>query len=533
MSALVGTGGLIRLILRRDRFLLPAWIVIPGLLPLLYASATDELYPTAEGLREYYASIVNNPSMMSTIGPVFDANLGALTTWRAGLLGIFVGVFSLLTVIRHTRAEEDAGRRELVGSTVVSRQAPLLAALVVTCAANLVMGAIVTLGLIGYGLPTTGSVALGLSMAAAGWMFTAVGGVAAQLTEGAGAARGIAFAFLGGAFALRAVGDAGGVSGDTEWLSWLSPLGWVHRVEPFAGERWWAFGLMAGFFVVLAAVAAALLGRRDVGAGIMPPRLGRAEATGSFGSSFALAWRLHRGLLLGWTVGFAALGLVVGGATQSLDQLVEGSSQLATMLTRLGGVAALRDTYISVTMGMLALAATGYGIQAALRMRAEETAMRVEPVLATAVPRLHWLASHLVFALVGPAVTLAMLGLCTGLVTGAAAGDVAGEAPRVLAGALVQLPAVWVITGIAVALFGLLPRLAAGVSWGALLVCVLLSFVGPLLQLDQQVLDVSPFAHVPKVPGGDVSASPLLWLSAIALALVVAGLGGFRRRDIG
>ena len=62
--------------------------------------------------------------------------------------------------------------------------------------------------------------------------------VAAQLTTSARAARGIAFAVLAAAFALRAIGDAGnGV------LSWLSPLGWSLQVRPYAGERWWVLGL--------------------------------------------------------------------------------------------------------------------------------------------------------------------------------------------------------------------------------------------------------------------------------------------------
>jgi len=47
------------------------------------------------------------------------------------------------------------------------------------------------------------------------------------------------------------------------------------------------------------------------------------------------------------------------------------------------------------------------------------------------------------------------------------------------------------------------------------------------------VLDVSPFTHVPKLPGGTVTAAPLFWLSVIALALSVAGLAALRRRDIG
>jgi ABC-2 type transport system permease protein len=54
-----------------------------------------------------------------------------------------------------------------------------------------------------------------------------------------------------------------------------------------------------------------------------------------------------------------------------------------------------------------------------------------------------------------------------------------------------------------------------------------------VLQLSHWVLDISPFTHVPRLPGGTVSASPLLWLSLVALALGAVGLAALRRRDIG
>lgn len=100
-----------------------------------------------------------------------------------------------------------------------------------------------------------------------------------------------------------------------------------------------------------------------------------------------------------------------------------------------------------------------------------------------------------------------------------------------LAGALVQLPAVWVLSGIAAALFGLLPRLAAA-SWAALAVFALLVLLGPLMELRQWMLDLSPFTHTPKLPGGEVAATPLVWLLGVAAVLAAAGLAGFRRRDL-
>ena len=97
---------------------------------------------------------------------------------------------------------------------------------------------------------------------------------------------------------------------------------------------------------------------------------------------------------------------------------------------------------------------------------------------------------------------------------------------------LALAPAVWVLVGVTVALFGLLPR-AAPAAWGALAACYLMAFLGPLLSLPDWVLDLSPFTHVPLLPAADLTAGPLIALTAVAAAFTAAGLIGFRRRDVG
>ena len=43
--------------------------------------------------------------------------------------------------------------------------------------------------------------------------------------------------------------------------------------------------------------------------------------------------------------------------------------------------------------------------------------------------------------------------------------------------------------------------------------------LGALFGLSQWIVDVSPFTHVPKLPGAAFTATPLLWLAVIAVAL--------------
>jgi putative exporter of polyketide antibiotics len=528
MNTLAGTAGLVRLILRRDRLLLPLWILLFALIPISYVSPFAELYPTAAARQQY----ADNAGFTTLYGRLSGTSLGEFITWRLGFVPVMVGLLSLLTVIRHTRVEEETGRRELLGSGVVGRHAGLAAALAVTFGANLVLAALLTLGMPTQDLPVAGSWALGLEFAAAGSVFAAVGAAAAQLTSSATSARGIATSILGVAWLLRATGDTSDqAGGGLGWLSWLSPIGWVQRIHPYGEERWWLAGLAAGLAVALGAVAVALSARRDLGAGLLPARLGPATAASRLGSPLALAWRLHRGLLAGWIAAFVALGVLFGSTAEGVGDMLRDNPSLRDYAARTGDQAAIVDAYLAAVMSLVGLIAAAYAVQATLRLRAEEASGRAEPVLATAVGRLRWAVSHLVFSVLGPTAALATAGLATGLAYGLGTGELGRQLPRGLAAAMVQLPAVWVLAAIAVALFGLLPRLTL-VAWGPLGVCLLLGLVGTAVQLDQWLLDLSPYTHTPKLPGAAVSTAPLIWLVAAAGALGAAGLVGLRRRDL-
>ncbi|MFA1544964.1 ABC transporter permease [Actinomadura chokoriensis] len=532
MSALTGTGGLIRLILRRDRVLLPAWVSWVGVVPLGFVGATESLYPEAADQLHYARTTGTNPTFLALYGPMHGTGLGSIIAQRSGFIPVVVGLISVLTVVRHTRTEEEAGRRELLGATVTGRGAGLAAALVVTMGANLVLAALLTAGLAGQGLPVAGSLAFGLQMAAGGCVFAAVAGVTAQLSEGAGTARGTAIAALGAAFAIRMAADVGGAGNGLSWLGWLSPFGWGNRLRAYGGEHWWTLALVAALVAVLVAAAGVLSARRDVGSGVLPPRLGPADAPARLSGAFGLAWRLQSRPLYGWLAGFAALGVVYGAVAGGVLDMVKDDPDLAEIFTRLGGRTAITDAYFASVMGMLGLIASAYAVSATLRLRTEEAGQRAEPLLATATGRLRWASGHLLFALLGPVAVLTVAGLAAGVAHGLDAGDLGREVPRVLGAALAQLPAVWLVAALALALFGLVPGLTAGGSWAAVGVCALITLFGAALGLDQWALDISPFSHIPKLPGQPFTLTPVLWLVAITAALSAAGLVGFRRRDL-
>lgn len=103
------------------------------------------------------------------------------------------------------------------------------------------------------------------------------------------------------------------------------------------------------------------------------------------------------------------------------------------------GGANVVDSFFASMLVLLALIATGYAISSSLRMRAEETSGRVEPLLASSIGRLRWAASHLGMALAGSAIVLIAAGVGIGLAHAIASRD-ASELPRLAAAALTQLP---------------------------------------------------------------------------------------------
>src|SRR5271169_6655627 len=291
-----GTLGMLRLYVRRDRVSLPFWVLLLSVpLATVYVGSIEKVYPTQAARAGFAASIMASPAQRALYGQVSNDSLGAVGIWKAGMFHLLIAVAVILTVIRHTRADEETGRAELIDSTAVGRYASLTAALLLSFGASVITGAIGAAGLLGTSVPPDGSLAFGAALAGSGLVFTAVAAVAAQLSASARFARGAAFAALAVAFTLRAAGDAG--SGT---LSWLSPLGWSLQVRPYAGDRWWVLLLHLATTVLLTALAYRLLAGRDVGAGLVAERPGPVAATPLLRIAFGLAWRLDRGALLLW-----------------------------------------------------------------------------------------------------------------------------------------------------------------------------------------------------------------------------------------
>jgi polyether ionophore transport system permease protein len=526
-GSLTGAPSLTRFAVRRERIRIAVWIASIVLVVAATVGSVKGLYPTQADLDVAARASQDNAAAIVFNGPPLALDtVGGEVAFQTGTYGlILMGLMSLFMLGRMTRGEEEAGRAELVRSLPVGRHALPAAALVTVSAMNVVTGALVIVCLLGLGLPATGSVVFGLSFTLFGLLFAACTLLLAQVTENARVVYGLGGLLLGAAFLLRAIGDVGDGT-----VSWFSPIGWAQKSRPYAGEQWWPFLVIVGATVVIAWSAAAVARRRDLGAGVVQPRAGHARAPRTLGSALGLATRLQRASLVGWSAGVAVLAIAYGSIADSINEFVKDNQSLTDIVAAQGN-GTIVEQYFAMSFRILALVATGFAIQSALRVRSEELAGRAESVLATPVPRARWAASHLTIAFGGTLLVLVLSGAAFGLADTAVTGSTSAIGDGVV-GLLAFAPAVWVLVGLVVALVGVVPR-ATSLAWAALGACFVIGMFGQLLDLPTWLQDLSPFEHVPRYPIADLDLVPLALLLALAVGLTLVGLAGLRRRDLG
>ncbi|MBP7631553.1 MAG: hypothetical protein KA758_13955 [Acidimicrobiales bacterium] len=528
MSSFTGTARIVRLVLRRDRLRLALWM--GGVTSMVVISAASLLatYPDQATIDAYGSVFSGNPALVAFAGPGYgmdDPNIGVILVNEVQLWGLItLGLMSVFLVNRHTRAEEDVERADLLRSSVLGRHAVAAATVAVVTAAHVVVAAVCAAGFVALGYAPVGSVALALSYLAMGWMFVGVTLVAAQVAGSGRGTLGLASIVLGVSFVVRAVGDVADSA-----IRWASPMAWPQSVRAFAGEQWWVLGLCVAVGAVLVVSGFWLSTRRDLGSGFLTPAAGRARAGRMLRHPVGFAVHLHRWALLSWTLAMFVLGLVYASVADDIEEMMVDNPVYADLLAQLQG-ADPTESYLATVLVMQALMVAGYAIATVLHLHTEEASSRVEQVLATATSRTRWMASYLTLAAAGTVVITVASSLGTGL-SYAWVTDDGAQVGRLVVAGLVTLPAVAVLAGVTVALFGWWPRGVAG-AWGVLAATTVVAILAEVLRLPTWVRQLSPFTHLPKVPAEAVHWPPVLILSAVAVALTAAGVWGFNRRDI-
>lgn len=531
-----GTLRLTRLAVRRDRFTLGAWCAGLG----LFVGATTAMFVRSLAVPEdlvVETRMVATNAGMRLLGLTSGPSVGGYMLHRNYVtLAVLVALMTTFAVIRHTRQNEELGRAEMLGSTVVGRNAGLAAAAIVATAANLVLALVLGLSIAVNGQPLEGALLAGASVAAVGLVWVGVAAVTCQLCSTTRGAAGVAAGVLGVAFAASGVGnmlgtvDRAGLEVTSAWPVWLSPIGWGQQTRPFGDSHWWPVMLSVVAMLVLLFIAGALASRRDIGRGLWPERRGRAHATRTLLSPMGLAWRLQRGAFIGWAAALTMFGLIFGSLT---DQIQDVGGRAGDWWAEAGGTDQIVEAYRVSIIQMAGMFVAIYLVQVLLRMRVDETGGTLESLLASGLTRTGWLFGHVANALAGCVALMVLFAVAMGLTAGQVLGDPGTQVRELVWGGIAQIPAILVVGGAALAVLCLLPRWSAPATWALLLVMLVVGpMFGPGLDLPSWVQDLSPFTHSPKSPAAAVTAAPVLMLTGVCLGLGAVALVALRRRNL-
>lgn len=527
MSAAINTSGVginLRVQWRTGWKALLAWVVGLFAVVLLTASSLTSLYDTPEKLQEY-AKTSGTPALRMLNGAVagIDTLGGALVNELGFVVAFAVPLLAIALTGRGTRREEEAGRLELLLSTRMGRQAPLVAAVLLALAALLALSALTTLTFVMVDADTLGSVLYGADLFAFGAFFV---GLTAVLAQAFGHQRSVWAASLGLVLASYVVRGVGAV--DDTWVVWLSPHGWYDEAAPFGDPQVLPFVLCAVTTLGLLTLALGLSARRDVGGSLLAARTGPHRASSGLRTPFGLALREHRGTTLGWALLVGILLATYGSLAQTVIDAFEGNPDLEQYLA--AGEEGVLDPMMAMFVLMLSLLVAGYVLQSLGSLRKEEVSGRLELQLSEARGRVAWLAPHLVVVAIGTLIVTAVGALALGLTTAASLGD-SSWVGTLLGAAAAHLPAMLLLAGISLALFGWLPRAQPAV-WALFAIAGVLAYMGPSLDLPGWMIDWSPFGLVGNVPAEDVDVIGSLVAGVGGLALVTLGVLGLTRRDI-
>jgi ABC-2 type transport system permease protein len=527
--------------LARDRWTSPIWILGIAALGMAAASAVATEFADATDRTAIIVVASINPAFLFLRGTPDGTGIGAVVFFQAfSFMAVLAGLMSTFLVVRHSRADEELDRAEMITSTPVGRTAPLAATILLGTLANAVLALLVVAGFIAGGLAPRGAAVAGLAVGAVGFVFVGIAAVVAQLVPTGRAANGTAAALVGLAFVVRGIGDAlGEPSADllrveSSWLSWLSPIGWAQRSRPFSDADPGPFLGLVAVALLLVATALVLRSNRDLGWSLVGERNGRGHAT-TWGRTLpGLAWRLQRGALVGWCIGGIALGLIAGTLGPVVADVAADNTSLAELISRLvpgSPQPGILDVFMAALLGIAGVLAAAAGVQAVLRLHTEEAEGRGELLLVASVSRARWLLTTVAVAGTSVLAVAVASGLAAGLAVAASESGVASVGDLTVA-ALAHVPAALVFVAVTAVVLAALPAATTLLGWGLLTVGLVFGQLGDLLRLPEWLQAASPFYHSSAMPLEQFDAGAAGILLVVTAVLTGAATVLYRRRDL-
>lgn len=522
-----GVGPLLWATAKYDGKRFAPWIAIVTLLSVSSVLAYPWVFPTVADRAEFATAIGSNPAMGLIFGPAYDVStVDGFNAWRSlALGGFFTALGAIFAVTRAVREQEDSGQAELLASSVVGRDARLLAGVGLATIGSVLVGVVSFALTIVCGGGLVASAVLGATFTATGVLFAGVSALCSQLASDARTANSLAMSVLGVMFVARGVAYSMDVPA---WMRNVNPLGWVLESKPSVENNWVTLTPVIVVGVALMVCAFVLQARRDFGQGVLRPRPGPGE--GRLGSPWQLALRLNRTSLLTWLLAAALIGCVFGFFAGSIKEILADNPTMAQIFAS-GQVSPedLIGEFAATILSMTGIILSVPGVLTMLSLHGEEQRDRLEPALAAYGSRPRYFGAYVLLAWAATAVLMLVAG--TVMATIMSHSDIEVSFGDVLAQAALTIPALWLIVAISALVVGARPHVIIA-AWAGVLMSFALTILGPSFKLWDWVLSISPFRHVPHILSGHPTWVGIAVVSALALILAGIGVAGFTRRDI-
>jgi len=524
--------------LRRDGLQLSLWVGSTALLAFAAYAGVKESFGAEQDRRSLLVAAIANPVILLFRGLPSGAGEGAFIAFLiVPFLCMLAAFMSSFLAVRHTRADEETGRAELVGGTPAGRTLPTVATLVHGLIANLVLAILTALALITAGVEAAGSFVVGTAAGAVGVFFLGLGLLASQFLRTSRGANTASVTVLLVTYLLAGIGNALGSPSDdlqrmeSSWLTWLSPFGWAENSRAFADDNLWPLLLcmLVGFAFAVAAVA--LQGIRDVGSSFVAERAGRVDAHAALGSTTALVWRLSAGSMVGWAIGGAISGLLATTLASVVEEVGSDNPAIEAILAQMASQGSIEQGVLTTFFVMIGILAACAGVQTITRARQEETHGTAELVLAAPIDRVRWLVDFMIVGFCAIVITLAagLGGASVGIAANDGDADLYRSAVTVALGQIVAASVFLVVTAL---VFVVAPRWAIAVGWSLVVLAAIVGLFGPIFGMPENVTWLSPVAAapVPVSEGADVRG--LWWLVGAIVFAGMGSLGLMRRREL-
>ena len=522
---------LVKLALRRERITSCVWIILTAGLTAMLVIGLGEAMDYES--RMQMLPVIENPAMIAMMGPIIGIDNftpGAMyTTFMLLFTAIAVVIMNIMLVVRHTRADEEKGRYEVLRSLPTGRLANLNAAIILAIIINAILAILTGLLMFAVGdesMCFNGSMLWGALLGSVGLFFAAVAAVFAQVSSSSKGASGYSLFVMGFFYLLRAVGDVG-----MEVLSLISPLGLILRGEAYVSNNWLPVFVLIGLGGITTAIAYRFNITRDIDQGLLPDRKGSATGGMLLKSPFGFTLKLSKaGLIIGCITMFVLAGSY-GTILGDIDGFLETNEFYSQLILWVDDIPT-PVLFVGTIHYMMAMITLIPMILYVMRVRSEEKDVRAELVIATPVCKYKYLGGFAFISFVSGIILQFLVALGLWLSAYGVLDDIS-EFPldTIIIGSMVYIPALWVMIGLLIFLIGILPK-ATGVIWAIYGMFFLFGLLGGMDIFPQWLTNISPFTYIAQYPMEDINWLSMILLVIIATVLTIVGFMGYRRRDV-